>query len=189
MNARTKIWLGALCATALLALPGAAGEVDINRDYSIKALRNDDHYITHVAGLGRIGRIRSERDAKSARFRIVRGMAGRCWSFEALYPRGHYLRHANFQIVLSKRINERQFNEDATFCGEWGMAGDMPTQRSVTFRSLNFPDRMIRHRNFELWLDVAQNDPQFKRDASFYVVGTVDYGTLLNDQAWDPVDE
>jgi hypothetical protein len=42
-------------------------------------------------------------------------------------------------------------------------------EKSVTFRSFNYPERVIRHRNSELWLDPVENTPLFRTDASFFV--------------------
>jgi hypothetical protein len=38
------------------------------------------------------------------------------------------------------------------------------------FQSTNFPDRMFRHRNSEIWLDTMSNDNAYIKDSSFKVV-------------------
>jgi hypothetical protein len=40
----------------------------------------------------------------------------------------------------------------------------------MSLRSFNFPDRYIRHRDFELWLDPFENTPLFRDDATFFMV-------------------
>jgi hypothetical protein len=140
-----------------------------NQEHSIRAYAPASNYIRHANFLGRISEINVELDSRDARFKMVRGLAdGNCVSFQSTRPRDHYLRHANFRIVLSPKTNDRLFMEDATFCMEWGLRrrGD---EQSVTFRSFNFRKRVIRHRNYELWLDEVQDTPLFRSDASFFI--------------------
>ena len=44
----------------------------------------------------------------------------------------------------------------------------------MSFRSFNFPDRYIRHRDSELWLDPFENTPMFRDDATFFMVPPVE---------------
>ena len=139
------------------------------QEHSIRAYAPASHYVRHAYLLGRIGEIKVELDSRDARFKTVRGLAKPdCVSFQSTNIRNHFLRHANFRIILSPHVEEVQFKQDATFCKELGLRrrGD---EKSVTFRSLNFPDRVIRHRNFELWLDPVEDSPLFRSDASFFI--------------------
>jgi hypothetical protein len=139
------------------------------REHSIRAYAPARHYIRHANSLGRISEIKVELDSRDARFKTVPGLAkSGCVSFLSTNIRDHYLRHSNFRIVLSPYSSDELFRKDATFCMEWGLRR-VGNEESVTFRSFNFPDRVIRHRNFELWLDAVENTPLFRSDASFFI--------------------
>ena len=110
-----------------------------------------------------------ELDSRDARFKTVRGLANptvyRCYlPTSAITTCG--IRAS--RIILSPYSNDATFKKDATFCMEWGLrrVGNEP---SVTFRSFNYPERVIRHRNSELWLDPVENTPLFRTDASFFI--------------------
>jgi len=68
---------------------------------------------------------------------------------------------------------------DSSFFFERGMAGS-----GVSFRSVNFPDRFIRHRDFRLVLDGSDGDlEQFREDATFIQEPArvlIDHGKDLN---------
>jgi hypothetical protein len=53
----------------------------------------------------------------------------------------------------------------------------------VSFRSFNFPDRFLRHRNFQLFSDQS-GSPNPAADATFFRVQLIDHGPDLN-----PVDD
>jgi len=161
-------WAGCL---ALLLLPGAGFAQEV-KFRSLQAYKPQDYYMRHVGFVGRISPAKSDQDVKDANFRIVPGLANKnCISFESTNVRDHYLKHAFFRIVLAKRLDEQKFREDATFCIVWGLH---KTSRSgadsMSFRSYNFPNRYIRHRNFELWLDQYENTALFRDDATFFMV-------------------
>jgi len=162
------VWIGCL---VLLMHPGV-GFVQEPKSRSLQAYKPQDYYMRHVGFVGRISPAKSEQDVRDAQFQIVPGLADKnCISFESTNVRDHYLKHAFFRIVLAKRLDERKFSEDATFCIVYGLH---KTSRSgadsMSFRSFNFPDRYIRHRNFELWLDPFENTPLFRDDATFFMV-------------------
>jgi len=140
-----------------------------SREHSIRAYAPARHYVRHANSLGRISEINAELDSRDARFRIVPGLAkASCVSFLSTNIRDHYLRHSSFRIILSPFSNDELFRKDATFCMEWGLRR-VGNEESVTFRSFNFPDHVIRHRNFELWLDPVENTPLFRSTASFFI--------------------
>jgi len=165
---RTAAWVACL---ALLMLPGVAF-VQESKFRSLQAYSPQNHYIRHAGFDGRVGLPKTELDARDAQFRVVPGLADKnCVSFESTNAPDHYFKHAFFRIVLAKRLDEQKFREDATFCIVWGLR---KTNRSGTdsmsFRSFNFPDRYIRHRNSELWLDPFENTPLYRDDATFFMV-------------------
>lgn len=161
-------WIACL---ALLMLPGIAF-VQEPKLRSLQAYRPQDHYMRHAGFLGRISRTKTDLDVRDAKFRVVPGLADKnCVSFEATNVRDHYFKHAFWRIVLAKRLDEQKYREDATFCI---VSGLRKTARSgvdaMSFRSFNFPDRYIRHRKLELWLDPIENTSLYRDDATFFMV-------------------
>lgn len=165
---KTALWIGCL---ALLMPPGIAfvQEPDFR---SLETFRPQNQYVRHAGFLGRIGEPKTEVDARDASFRIVPGLADKnCISFEATNVRDHYFKHAFSRVVLAKRLDEKKFREDATFCVVPGLRKTARSGTgSVSLRSFNFPDRYIRHRDFELWLDPFENTTQYRDDATFFMV-------------------
>jgi hypothetical protein len=77
---------------------------------------------------------------------------------------GMYLRHKNFQAVLTKLSSDLDI-KDATFILEPALthAG----KAAVSFESTNFPGMFLRHKNFRLVLEKNDGSDQFAKDASF----------------------
>jgi hypothetical protein len=165
---RCAAWI-ACCGLFLLP---ALAFVQEPKLHSLQAYSPPNHYMRHAGFLGRIGRPKTDLDARDANFRVVPGLADEnCVSFEATNVRDHYLKHAFWRIVLAKRLDEQKFREDATFCIVWGLHRTTRSGvDSMSFRSFNFPDRYIRHRDFELWLDPVENSPLYRDDATFFMV-------------------
>ena len=59
------------------------------------------------------------------------------------------------------------------------MERGLAAANGVSFRSVNFPDRYLRHRNFKLFLD-PKNSPNLAADATFFRTEIIDHGTELN---------
>jgi hypothetical protein len=157
-----------LFVASCAALLPPAGAQD-GREHSIRAYAPARNYIRHANSQGFISEINVELDSRDARFRTVPGLAqSNCVSLQSTNIRDHYLRHSGFRIILSPYSSDPVFRKDATFCMEWGLKR-VRDEKSVTFRSYNYPERVIRHRNFELWLDPVENTPLFRTDASFFI--------------------
>jgi alpha-L-arabinofuranosidase B-like protein len=81
------------------------------------------------------------------------------------YPR-RWMRHQNSRIKFDEYDQgagvSELFANDASFEMVPGLAG-----KCISFRSVNYPDRYIRHRNFELWIDVPDKSKLFTLDATF----------------------
>jgi hypothetical protein len=70
-----------------------------------------------------------------------------CYSFEARDATGSYLRHQNYQLYLQPNDGSSLFAQDATFCTQTGRSG-----QGISFASVNFPDRYIRHYNNSVYI-------------------------------------
>lgn len=75
---------------------------------------------------------------------------------------GHIIRHRNSR----GRIDQNVTPEEA---GQWRMVPGL-AGRGVSFQSVNFPNRYLRHRNSQVWLDPYQESNLYKADASFIEV-------------------
>ncbi len=76
-----------------------------------------------------------------------------------------YLRHKSFELVLEPPSGPGDYlwSQDSSFHLEPGRNSDTV---SFSFRSVNYPDRYIRHRNFRLLLEPINTDVD-RADASF----------------------
>lgn len=141
----------------------AAGRFVRHKD----SLGRVDPYSRTSAGAGDAVQIQMQLDST---FRIVPGLAD-SQQFSIL-PNGsntHYLRHLNWRIrVDAYTPGDRQFEEDATFILTPGLWSETST-RPFSIRSHNAPNRYIRHRGFELWLDDFVDENLFRRDATFSI--------------------
>jgi len=152
---------GILLTSSASVYSQSSGEVVSFRSYNF-----GDRYIRHRNFLGYLEPINDELGRKDATYKLVPGLANRnCTSFESVNFPGHFLRHENFQLKLARRINQRLFSEDATFCIKSALFGNDAS--SWSFESLNFPGHYIRHRNFELWIDPSDGSDLFRKDATF----------------------
>merc|ERR1711998_40664 len=99
---------------------------------------------------------------------MVAGLANRRKvSFESVNFPGFFIRHCNFRILVNERDGSDLFDEDATF--EMILPNQMCEngQGFFSFRSVNYPDRYLRHKNFELWLDENDGSELFADDTTF----------------------
>jgi hypothetical protein len=88
----------------------------------------------------------------------------------------HVLRHQSYRLKLHEynpplippeglheTPEQKLLREDSLYIPVPGLAGE-----GVSFRSFNYPDRFIRHRDFHLWVEIA-NDQLSHEDATFFV--------------------
>jgi hypothetical protein len=146
---------------------------------SLFSINFSDRFIRHQNFLGELTQIQSDLDKSDATFEWFNGA-----KFESPvnlrsvnFP-AHVLRHQDFRIKLNEynpglippnprpeTPEEKLLREDATFFLVEGLA-DATNPAAVSFRSLNFPDRFIRHRDFHLFLEPADSDLA-RHDATF----------------------
>jgi len=109
----------------------------------------------------------TEPDNEDFQFVLVAGLADRRKvSFESVNFPGHFMRHQGFRIKIHENDGSDLFQDDATFEMVRPKCGDAEGSEWMSFRSVNFPDRYLRHKNFELWLDPDEGGP-FDADATF----------------------
>jgi Alpha-L-arabinofuranosidase B (ABFB) domain len=85
-----------------------------------------------------------------------------------------YLRHRDFRLWLeeSSGPGDQLFRQDSAFYIEPGLAspGD---PNAISLRSVNYPDRYIRHRDFHLWVE-PRDSPNLAPDATFIKLVRID---------------
>ncbi len=135
-----------------------------------------EQYIRHLDGKGIIAVVDKESfaDTEAASFEMIPGIYAsinedgqRCLSFRATAKIGTFFRHFNSRISLDPASDVPLFLADATFCEMPGLADP----QAITFRSINYPARVIHLRNVnELWIDDLPDPmtPDFAEASTFY---------------------
>lgn len=166
--------IAVLCVALLASAPATADILDVfvGREINFKTsntnrfLRHRDFFAyTDDGGVNPDGLFR-----KDARFRVVAGLAGQCLSFESYNFPGYFLRHQLNRVMLSKMEASKLFREDATFCPVEGLAG-MRGGDGWSFKSFNYPDKYMRHKFGEVWIDPNDGTDLFKQDATWLTIG------------------
>lgn len=83
-------------------------------------------------------------------------------SLQSVNATTRYVRHRDY-LAYVEPVSTTADRQDATFTIVAGLANSA----CVSFRSLNFPTRYLRHYNFRVRLDVNSGDATFARDATF----------------------
>merc|ERR1712227_1132186 len=92
-------------------------------------------------------------------------------SFESVNFPGHFLHHQGFRIFLHEYEDSDLYRDDSTFEFVAPNCGDAEGYGYFSFRSVNYPDRYLRHKNFELWLDENDGSDLFDKDTTFSLAG------------------
>ncbi len=131
----------------------------------LQALTHPAHY---VAASGSTVALAAAPALDLSRFRLVPGLAGdqgHRISFESVDRPGWFLRHSFFRVMLAQNDGSALFAADATFVPVAGLGHSMMT----SFQSHNRPERHLRHRNFQVWIDPIVTDGD-RADATFRLV-------------------
>ncbi len=147
---------------------------------SLQSTNFPDRFIRHQNFLGELSQIQTELDRQDATFFIPDGAGeGSLVMLRSTNFPLHVFRHQDFRLKLHEfnpplspppemggprpeTPEERLLREDASFIVVRGLADSA----AVSFRSFNFPDRFIRHRDFHLFVEAADSDLA-RRDATF----------------------
>ena len=134
------------------------------------------HYIRHRNFLGELTRKQGPADDFSFAL-IRRGQQGEVALRSKNFPK--FLRHRDFRVRLEgpSGSSDQLFAKDSTFFLVPGLADP----NGVSFESLNFPGRFIRHRNFQLFVE-PEDSANLAPDATFFkefAPVPIDPGTVL----------
>jgi Alpha-L-arabinofuranosidase B (ABFB) domain len=151
------------------------------RYISLQSTNFTDRFIRHQNFLGELTQIQSDLDRQDATFEIPDGVGGFVMLRSSNFPL-HVLRHQDFRLKLHEynppltpppdsglgsrpeTPEEQLLREDASFFLVPGLADS----NAVSFRSLNFPDRFIRHRDSHLFVEpIDMNSEVARKDATF----------------------
>jgi len=139
---------------------------------TFKSFNFPDHGMRHQNFEGFLHPIEGDGIPDDFAFVLCKGNADRQKvSFQSVNFPGHYLRHQNFRIFLHERDGSDLFDADSTFEFVSPNCGDAEGYGFFSFRSVNFPDRYLRHKNFELWLDENDGSDLFDQDTTFSLFG------------------
>ncbi|MBD1847861.1 AbfB domain-containing protein [Cyanobacteria bacterium FACHB-63] len=169
------ILIGSVAIPSVPAIAQECNSVSLWEQNSFSSLNFSDRYIRHSSFLGHLSDPRlpnpnTKVEFEDATFDVLPGFSCRqnipSVSIRSRnYPK-RWMRHSFWRIRFDEYDQGAQpsdlFKKDASFEMVPGLAG-----QCISFRSVNYPDRYIRHRNFGLWLDVLENTDLFRRDATF----------------------
>ncbi|WP_329408643.1 AbfB domain-containing protein [Streptomyces sp. NBC_00704] len=143
--------------------PSDPGPAAVGR--SVEAVNYPGRYWHVSQGLVRLDTPRGPESRADSTFDVVAGLAdSSCLSFRT--AGGAYLRHRNFVLRAEGNDGSGLFAQDATFCVARSPYGD-----TVMFRSVNYPDRMLRHADFGLRLDPYGYNTTGRQDFMFRLAG------------------
>ncbi|MDP4507556.1 AbfB domain-containing protein [Nonomuraea turcica] len=147
--------------------PSEAAGLPTGVTRSFRSVGTPDAFIQELRGQARLVTIRDTDPAASrqgAGLRIVPGLADpKGYSF--IGPDGRYLRHKHFRLRFDRSDGSSLFKKDTTFYARPGSITG-----SVTLESLNYPGRVILHRDRQLWLAARQGTAAFRTASSFQPV-------------------
>jgi hypothetical protein len=156
--------------------------VPVNQPLSLRATTSGftDRYVTTSANLGVTAVVTSgstTAQKQAATFVVRPGLAqASCYSFESRTVAGQFLRHRNFRVELGANDGTALFRSDATFCAQPGNSG-----QGLSWQSINFPTRYLRHFNNELW--ISSNGGTMPSDAT---ANWANDTTWINATPWAP---
>ncbi|MFO1327800.1 MAG: AbfB domain-containing protein [Rubrivivax sp.] len=118
---------------------------------------------TDAADLGVLAAGSAANAPLTSRFVVRDGLAdASCVSLESVAQPGRWLRHYGYRLQLGTSDGSDLFKGDATFCPEAGLAGS-----GLSLRSKNYPARVLRHVNAQIWIDPETTDATLRQSASF----------------------
>jgi hypothetical protein len=84
------------------------------------------------------------------------------YNFEARNVRDHFVRHRHARALLTP------FEDGAA--DDFAFTLISRGEGRVAFQSVNFPDRCLRHRGFEVWLEApaGDDDAVWREDSTFF---------------------
>jgi hypothetical protein len=138
--------------------------------FQFQSFNFPEFFIRHHDFLGELSREVVGREKEFAFNLVDRGHDAqhrRLVSLSSVFPEHLFLRHRDFRLRLEgpSGTADELFKQDSTFFLEEGLAAPNDNN-AVSFRSFNFPDRYIRHRDFHLFVE-PRGSANLVLDATF----------------------
>jgi hypothetical protein len=145
--------------------------------FQFQSFNSPEFFIRHSNFLGELSREVVGREREFAFKLVDRGRdpkGRRLVTLRSVFPEHHSLRHRDFRLHLEKSSGpaDQPFRQDSTFFLEPGLAAP-DDHNAVSFRSFNFPDRYIRHRDFHLFVE-PRDSANLAPDATFIKTVRID---------------
>jgi len=145
--------------------------------FQFQSFNFPEFFIRHHNFLGELSREVVGREKEFAFKLVERGKDAqrkRLVSLGSVFPEHLFLRHRDFRLRLEKSSGaaDQLFRQDSTFFLEQGLAAQ-DDHNAVSFRSFNFPDRYIRHRDFQLFVE-PRDSANLAPDATFIKTVRID---------------
>jgi hypothetical protein len=145
--------------------------------FEFQSFNFPEFFIRHHNFLGELSREVVGQENEFAFKLVDRGhdeQGRRVVSLGSVFPEHLFLRHREFRLRLEGRSGtaDQLFKRDSTFFLEPGLAAPND-HNAVSFRSFNFPDRYIRHRDFHLFVE-PRNSANLVPDATFIKTARID---------------
>ncbi len=150
--------------------PDATSVIELARMISIEPVNVPGSLIRHSnfeARIDPIGADSAQFAQDDAAFRIINSLAGEgCVSFESRNFPGYYLRgtRPDFRVKLVENDDSDAFADEASFCARAGLSG-----QGLSFEWVADPSRVVRHRDFNVWVDPKSEIPFVRQDSSFLI--------------------
>ena len=91
----------------------------------------------------------------------------------------------NQHMISFRDFRGRIENEnDIGNSSQWKMVPGLAGQ-GVSFQSIEYPNRYLRHRNYRVWLDVEENNQLFKEDATFFIREGLSDANMVSFEAYN----
>jgi YVTN family beta-propeller protein len=158
---------GTIIALGAAAAPPVPTVLPRGNPITLLSVSRPTHAVAADAdGLGVLQPLSQEQtpaELASATFVVRDGLVdSRCVSLESNANPGKWLRHDAGRLRLAVNDGSAILKASATFCPEPGLSG-----RGLTLRSKNVPERVLHHRDNELWIDTVIAGGAFAEEASF----------------------
>ena len=138
----------------------------IGEPISFRSYNFPTKFIRHQKSSCKLTEIDTPQDKEDASFKVVPALNGASGyvSFESVNYPGYYLRHQGFVLKLVRFDNSKLYQDDASFKGVSGLAGE-----GYSFESYNYPNHYLRHSGFNMRLDKKDGSDLFNADATYNI--------------------
>ena len=134
--------------------------LEAGQQIKLRSVNYPNHFVSRLHG----GRVAISDSGVGNVWIVRKGLAGRGFGLES--ANNGYIRHRNYEAwVDAAQVNQDLYRNDSSFTVEAGAAG-----KGISLRSVNYPEHLLRHANYVMWIHKSDGSDLYKKDASFEVV-------------------